>query len=84
MAPDQAYSRYPKPLPADPETEAYIIRFLVSEDYRDTLMQLLAGLSYEVLEIPTQVVRRSADETGQKVDVISTSVFLWNSSFDCK
>lgn len=66
--PDQAYSRYPKPLPADPETEAYIIRFLVSEDDRDTLMQLLAGLSYEVLpELSTQVVRRSADETGRKL-----------------
>lgn len=68
IAPDKAYSRYPKPLPADPETEAYIIRFLVSEDDRDTLMQLLAGLSYEVLpELPTQVVRRSADETGRKL-----------------
>ncbi len=64
----KAYSGYPAPLPPDPSIEAYLVRFLVSEDSLLLLFQVLAQVGYEVSpELSTQVIARSGDNSGKKV-----------------
>lgn len=67
-APEKAYCGYPTPLPPDNSIEAYLVRFLVSEDSLGMLFQVLARVGYVVEpELNTQVLNRSGDPAGKKV-----------------
>lgn len=58
--PESAYSRYPTPLPPETSIEAYLIRFLVSEDSLAIFFQALAQTGYVVSpDLNTQVLSRS-------------------------
>lgn len=67
-APEKAYSGYPTPIAADPSIEAYLVRFLVSEDSLTMLFQALAQVGYEVSpDLNTQVINRSGNPASKKV-----------------
>lgn len=67
-APEKAYSGYPAPLPPDPSIEAYLVRFLVSEDSLTLLFQALAQAGYKVSpELNTQMLNHSGDPANKKV-----------------
>lgn len=67
-APENAYTGYPAPLPPDPSIEAYLVRFLVSEDSLTLLFQTLAQAGYKVSpELNTQVINHSGDPSSKKV-----------------
>ncbi|WP_336567120.1 hypothetical protein [Aeromonas caviae] len=66
--PESAYSRYPTPLPQEASIEAYLIRFLVSEDSLAIFFQALAQTGYVVSpDLNTQVLSRSGDPVSKKV-----------------
>lgn len=65
---ENAYCRYPTPLPPDNSIEAYLVRFLVSEDSLAMLFQVLAQIGYVVdPELNTQVLNRSGEPASKKV-----------------
>lgn len=65
---ENAYCGYPTPLPPDNSIEAYLIRFLVSEDSLAMLFQVLAQIGYVVdPELNTQVLNRSGEPASKKV-----------------
>lgn len=67
-APEKAYCGYPTPLPPDNSIEAYLVRFLVSEDSLAMLFQVLAQVGYVVdPELNTQVLNRSGEPASKKV-----------------
>ncbi|MGN5141349.1 hypothetical protein ACTG2I_05375 [Aeromonas caviae] len=83
--PESAYSGYPTPLPPEPSIEAYLIRFLVSEDSLAIFFQALAQTGYVVSpDLNTQVLSRSGDPVSKKVMLFLLPSFAGTTvSFAC-
>lgn len=75
-APEKAYCGYPMPLPPEPSIEAYLIRFLVSDESLTMLFQVLAQIDYLVSsDLNTQVLNRSGEPVDKKVMLFLHSSF---------
>jgi hypothetical protein len=67
-APRHAYKGYPTPLPPDAVIEAYLVRFLVSEENLSRLFLMFEKAGYVVNPGQhTQVMERSQEPIGKKV-----------------